>query len=122
MNNAVTTRALLNPWGLRAVYALRHGALRFNELHRAINAPHAPAVVGIPKKLVRDGVVVREVVSLGPRAIIRYSLTAMGHGLAEVATPMVAWVGRHESEIQAARAESKLREIRDAAPVADAQT
>lgn len=96
-------RAITSQLTLRIVRALSRGPLRFNQLDRAINAPNAPFLSKHLKKLVRDGIVVRHVDRLGPPAIVRYELTALGRDLSTPASTLLAWVESNAPQIEAAR-------------------
>ena len=102
-NDVTKMRSLLNPYGLRIVCALRGGPLRFNQIDRAVEIPHAPLLASILKKLVRDGLVVRHVHKLGPPAVVSYELTPLGHDLSKHTVGVLAWIEDHTAEIEASR-------------------
>lgn len=102
-STVIKTRSLLNPYGLRIVCALRAGPLRFNQIDRAVDIPHAPLLASVLKKLARDGVVTRTVHQLGPPAVVSYALTPLGRDLSQHAAPMIDWMISHADEVEAAR-------------------
>jgi DNA-binding HxlR family transcriptional regulator len=77
--------------------------MRFAELERAVDARNPVAFSAILKKLTRDGLVLRTVLSLGPPAHVEYSLTALGRDFAATASQTIGWVDRHAFEIEEAR-------------------
>lgn len=101
--NTVGVRALHNEWCHKIARQLRHGASGFNALARAVAAPNAPMLSSRLKAMARDGLVTRTVVTLGPPAVTRYSLTPLGHALAEHATALVDWIESNRGEVEVAR-------------------
>jgi DNA-binding HxlR family transcriptional regulator len=106
--NTTGTRALNNEWTLLIVRQLRRGPLGFNALARGVNAPHAPALSSRLKAMIRDGLVERTVVTLGPPAVTRYSLTPLGRDLAEPATALVDWIESNRGEVEISREKYKV--------------
>ena len=100
----LSTRTATNPYSMRAICLLRSGPRRFNEIGRLIEASSAVATSKMLKRLERDGLVNRVVKTLGPPAIIEYSLTALGEELAAPMTDLVIWLHQHEPQIKASRA------------------
>jgi DNA-binding HxlR family transcriptional regulator len=106
---AANTRTLSNQGILRIARALRNGPLRFNEIDRAINAPNPPILSKLLKKMQRDGLIVRNVVQLGPPAHVEYALTDLGSDLSGPATTMIDWIDTNVGKVEAARAVSRLQ-------------
>jgi len=104
MNTTTGTRALNNEWCLNIARQLRHEPKGFNVLQRAIGAANPPALSTRLKAMIRDGLVTREVISLGPPASTRYSLTALGRQHAEHASALVDWIDAHRDQVEIARA------------------
>src|ERR1700691_2828787 len=101
MNNS--TRSITSQFTLRIVRALRNGALRFNMLERAAKAPNPMRLSRHVKKLIRDGLVERHVITLGPPAVTEYSLTPLGADLAKPAAELIGWVERNADQVATAR-------------------
>jgi DNA-binding HxlR family transcriptional regulator len=108
MDNVTKTRSLLNLYGLRIICALRGGPLRFNQIDRAVDIPHAPLLASILKKLARDGLVVRHVHKLGPPAVVSYELTSLGRDLSQHAAPVLNWIADHVEEIETSRERHRM--------------
>jgi DNA-binding HxlR family transcriptional regulator len=102
--NTSGTRALNNQLCLRIARELRRKPLGFNDIQRAVKAPHPPILSARLKAMMRDGLVTREVISLGPPASIRYHLTDLGRQLAEPATALINWIDTHVDEVEISRA------------------
>jgi DNA-binding HxlR family transcriptional regulator len=77
--------------------------MRFNALERASDAPNPVRLSDHLKKLVRDGIVVRRVIQVGPPAVTEYSLTELGADLAKPASALIAWTEAHAAEVEASR-------------------
>jgi DNA-binding HxlR family transcriptional regulator len=107
-NTTTGTRALNNEWCLKIARQLRHGPKGFNVLQRAIGAANPPALSTRLKAMIRDGLVTREVISLGPPASTRYTLTALGRQLAEPATALIDWIDTHVDEVEVSRAKYRV--------------
>jgi DNA-binding HxlR family transcriptional regulator len=110
------TRVVTNQMTMRIVDRLRHRPMGFNELDRAVVAPNPMMFSRHLKKVVRDGIVERRVLSLGPPARTQYSLTELGRDLIGPATEMLGWIDRNKDQIEASRQLHKLRNA--AAPAA----
>jgi DNA-binding HxlR family transcriptional regulator len=110
---ATNTRVLTNQLALRIVARLQHGALRFNALERAVNAPNPVALSQLLKKLQRDGIVIRTVIRLGPPAVTEYALTDLGAGLAAPAGALMAWLDQNKQSVVQARQTSRDRKEAD---------
>jgi DNA-binding HxlR family transcriptional regulator len=102
--NTSGTRALNNQMCLRIARELRRGSLGFNAIERAVKARLAPELSSRLKAMIRDGLITREVLSLGPPASTRYSLTALGRQLAEPATTLIDFIDTHVDEVEISRA------------------
>jgi DNA-binding HxlR family transcriptional regulator len=100
----LTTRVVTNPYSMRVICLLRTGPRRFNEIGRLIESSSAVATSKLLKRLERDGIIDRVVHTLGPPAVIRYSLTKLGEELAVPMADLVIWLHQHEPQIKACRA------------------
>jgi DNA-binding HxlR family transcriptional regulator len=98
---------------MRIVCLLRNGPRRFNEIQKLVGMSRAAALSSLLKKLQRDGVLIRNEVSLGPPAVISYALTDLGRELSQPMTDLAVWLARNETAILASRAAANAE--RDAA-------
>jgi DNA-binding HxlR family transcriptional regulator len=106
--NTTGSRALSNQMCLCIARALRPGPLGFCALERAVEAPHPPALSARLKAMIRDGLITRSVVTLGPPAVTRYELTDLGLELAEHATGLMNWINKRRDEVEVAREKYKV--------------
>lgn len=109
MTVRLNARVIADEMAMRIVAHLRFGPVGFNALDRAVNAPNPMRFSRIVKKLMRDGIIDRRVITLGPPAKTEYSLTSLGRDLSEPASLMVKWIDRNAGEIEAARAMNRAR-------------
>jgi DNA-binding HxlR family transcriptional regulator len=99
----IATRSLTNAYALRIVRELSRGPSRFNAIDRAVNMGNPPALSALLKKMARDGVIERVVITLGPPAAVRYSLTKFGTEMAAHVTPLLNLLDLNEPKIERAR-------------------
>lgn len=100
--NDILTR-IGDKWSVRVVTTLAGGAMRFNQLRRAIDGISQRMLTRTLRGLERDGLVSRTVTpSVPPR--VDYELTALGHSLSEPIAALGNWAMRHIGEVEAARA------------------
>src|ERR1700733_3374490 len=97
------TRAIMNHLCLRIVAALRNGPRRFNDLERAVGAPHPPALSSRLKRMARGGLGGRTVIETGPPAHVEYALTSLGRDLLKPASGLLDWVAHNGETIRFAR-------------------
>lgn len=77
-------------WTIQVVVALRLGPRRFNEIARQVSGISQQMLTRTLKTLERDGIVERTVhTSTPPR--VEYSLTPLGHSLAENVRQLAEW-------------------------------
>lgn len=100
------TSALTREFSLEIVAALRHGARRFSQVEHDTAAKNSVYLSRVLKKLVRDGIVTRHVVYLGPPARIEYSLTEVGLDMVDPALAMTTWLDRYQGRITDTRRDS----------------
>jgi len=108
-----TSRAVTAEMTLKIVRALARRPLRFSEIDRAIKSRNNTVLSERLKKMMRDGLIQRRVIKLGPPAHIEYTLTALGNDFAGPASAVIDWTERHTKQIEAARLSA--RAIADAA-------
>jgi DNA-binding HxlR family transcriptional regulator len=106
MDAACPTRQVLDriadKWTMLVIVALEHGTLRFSELRRSIDGITQKMLTQTLRGLERDGMVEREVIATVP-VTVRYTLTPLGHSLAETVSGIRAWAYANMDAIEAAR-------------------
>jgi len=81
-------------WGVLVVVALAQQSMRWGELHNYIEGISEKMLAQTLRTLEADGFVLRESAGTVPPRV-DYSLTPLGHELAEVLIPLVRWVGNN---------------------------
>jgi DNA-binding HxlR family transcriptional regulator len=89
-------------WSVLVVTRLGQGAMRFNELRRAIGGISQRMLTLTLRGLERDGLVTRTVVPTVPPRV-DYDLTALGRDLLEPVSALGAWAIRNQPKIARAR-------------------
>lgn len=106
--DCVGTRELLDrvgdKWSVSIVVSLADGAMRFNELKRAISGISARMLTTTLRGLERDGLVVRTVFPTNPPQV-EYALTKLGESLLDPVTVLAIWAQEHREEVKEAREE-----------------
>lgn len=109
---ACPTRQVVNRigdrWSLLVLYALEHGTLRFQELRRTVEGVSQKMLTQTLRTLERDGLVERTVYASVPPKV-EYSLTPLGHGLADRVSAIRAWAYDNIDQIEDARVEFDRR-------------
>jgi DNA-binding HxlR family transcriptional regulator len=78
-------------WGVLVLIALSQQSLRWGELRRTIEGISEKMLASTLRTLEADGLVLREAQpTIPPR--VDYSLTPLGHDLAERLLPLMAWI------------------------------
>lgn len=94
---------LLDKWSLHVLDQLcEHGALRFNELRRAVPAITQKSLTTTLRRLERNGMVERVVVSDRPVAV-EYRIAPVGQGLQDLVDSLLLWTTAHLPEVLSAR-------------------
>lgn len=89
-------------WTIQVVVALRLGPRRFNEIARQVSGISQQMLTRTLKTLERDGIVGRTVhTSTPPR--VEYSLTPLGHSLAENVRRLAEWATAQQEIIDGNR-------------------
>jgi DNA-binding HxlR family transcriptional regulator len=88
---------------------------RFSELRREIGGITQKMLTQTLRGLERDGLVKREAYATVP-VTVEYSLTPLGHSLAEAVHTLRTWAYAHMDEIEAARDEFAARPVTDGPP------
>lgn len=90
-------------WSMRVVMNLDGGAMRFNELRRAIDGISQRMLTRTLRGLERDGLVSRTVTpSIPPR--VDYALTSLGQSLREPVRALGDWAMANRAAVEDARA------------------
>ena len=89
-------------WSVMVIVNLGEGAVRFNELKRAIEGISQRMLTLTLRGLERDGLVTRTVHPTVPPSV-EYALTRLGRTLIEPVTALAYWAHRHRPEIERAR-------------------
>ncbi len=94
---------LLDKWSLHVLDQLcEHGALRFNGLRRAIPGITQKSLTAALRRLERNGMVERIVVSDRPIAV-EYRIAPVGRGLQDLVDALLLWTTAHLPEVERAR-------------------
>lgn len=100
---------ILDKWSLAVLNELCERPCRFNELRRAIPRVTQKSLTATLRRLERNGVIEREVVSTRPVAV-RYRITDLGKTLRQPIDVLLAWTSRHMAAIERAREDFDGRE------------
>ncbi|MFI8320703.1 winged helix-turn-helix transcriptional regulator [Streptomyces sp. NPDC085529] len=93
---------ILDKWSLSVLNELCEHPCRFNELRRAIPQVTQKSLTATLRRLERNGVIDREVISTRPVAI-RYRITPLGKTLRPPVDVLLAWAAEHLPAIERAR-------------------
>jgi len=94
---------IADKWSLLIICVLADGVRRFGELRREIDGISQRMLTLTLRQLEREGLEPRTVFPVVPPRI-DYELTELGSTLLDTIQELVAWAGKHGSEIIAARA------------------
>jgi DNA-binding HxlR family transcriptional regulator len=100
---------ILDKWSLSVLNELCERPCRFNELRRAIPQVTQKSLASTLRRLERNGVVEREVLSTRPVAV-RYRITPLGKPLRHPIDVLLAWASQNMPAIERARADFDTRE------------
>ncbi|TXS47723.1 winged helix-turn-helix transcriptional regulator [Streptomyces sp. t39] len=100
---------VLDKWSLSVLGELCERPCRFNELRRAVPQVTQKSLTATLRRLERNGVVEREVVSTRPVAI-RYRITPLGKTLRAPVDVLLAWASENLPAITRAREAFDTRE------------
>ena len=96
-------------WTIQVVVALMPGPLRFNEVKRRVGGISQQMLTRTLKTLERDGMVERVVHPSTPPQV-EYTLTRLGHSLAETAHQLALWAAAHQGDIAGHRQKYDARQ------------
>lgn len=94
---------VLDKWSLCVLTELCERPSRFNELRRAIPVVTQKSLTATLRRLERNGVVERVVMSSRPVAV-QYRITALGKTLREPIEALLQWTTAHLPDVERARA------------------
>ncbi|MFI6944510.1 winged helix-turn-helix transcriptional regulator [Streptomyces sp. NPDC050422] len=94
---------VLDKWSLSVLNELCERPCRFNELRRAIPQVTQKSLTATLRRLERNGVIEREVLSTRPVAV-RYRITPLGKSLRPPIDVLLAWASANLPAIARARA------------------
>lgn len=93
---------VLDKWSLQVLDELCGRTLRFNELRRAIPVVTQKSLTVALRRLERNGMVERVVVSTRPLAV-EYRITPLGATLQELIDALVRWANVNMADVERAR-------------------
>lgn len=93
---------VLDKWSLSVLNELCEGACRFNDLRRAIPTVTQKSLTATLRKLERNGIIERELLSSRPVAV-QYRITRLGKSLRPPIEVLLEWAAVHMPEIDSAR-------------------
>lgn len=93
---------LLDTWSVPVLELLCERPMRFNELRRAIPAVTQKSLTTTLRRLERNGIIERIVISTRPVAI-QYQITSLGKTLREPIDALLDWTAKHSSDVNQAR-------------------
>ncbi len=94
---------VMDKWSLQVLEELCERPSRFSDLRRAIPSVTGKSLTATLRRLERNGVVERTVVSSRPVAV-EYRITALGKTLREPVDALLRWTTAHLPQVEAARA------------------
>ncbi|MCS0603612.1 helix-turn-helix transcriptional regulator [Streptomyces sp. LP11] len=100
---------VLDKWSFSVLSELCERPCRFNELRRAIPRVTQKSLTATLRRLERNGVIEREVVSTRPVAV-RYRMTPLGKTLRPPVDVLLAWAAEHMPAVTRAREAFDMRE------------
>ncbi|GAC69592.1 winged helix-turn-helix transcriptional regulator [Gordonia soli] len=93
---------VLDKWSLSVLNELCERPCRFSELRRAIPAVTQKSLTATLRRLERNGIVDRRLLSSRPVAI-EYRITPLGKTLRQPVEVLLEWVSEHRAAIERAR-------------------
>ncbi|MBX5174149.1 helix-turn-helix transcriptional regulator [Rhizobium sp. NZLR1b] len=93
---------IADKWSMMVIAVLNEGPQRFNAIRRRLQGVTQKALTQCLRRLERNGLVAREVISLSPVAV-QYHLTPLGHTLREPLQELHKWTLVKLPDVTAAR-------------------
>ena len=107
----VTLRVIAGKWKPLIIYFLIQGPNRYGELKRAVRGVSDKMLIQQLKELEGDGIITRkDYKEVPPR--VDYTLTPLGHSLAEALAPLCNWGSDNMAEVARIFAERKSWQAR----------
>jgi DNA-binding HxlR family transcriptional regulator len=94
---------VLDKWSLQVLDELCEQPLRFNELRRAIPVVTQKSLTATLRRLERNGMVDRIIVSSRPIAV-EYRISALGRSIPDLIDALFHWSTENMSDVERARA------------------
>lgn len=94
---------LLDTWSVAVLELLCEHPARFNELRRGIPPITQKSLAATLRRLERNGIVERTVLSTRPVAV-QYRITPLGKTLRAPVDALLGWIGSHSADVARARA------------------
>ena len=101
---------LFDKWSPQVLELLCDSPLRFSELRRSMPTVTAKSLTATLRRLERNGIVERLLVSSRPVAV-EYRITPLGKTLREPIDVLLGWIGTHMAGVQSARARFDRDEV-----------
>ena len=101
---------IADKWSMLILASLRDGPLRFNAIKRRINGVTQKALTQCLRRLERNGIVDRRVITTSPISV-EYEITTLGRSLDMPFQALYLWTFKHLSEVENARARYDERSI-----------
>ena len=93
---------VLDKWSLQVLEHLCEQPLRFNGLRRAVSGVSQKSLSSTLRRLERNGIVTRTVVSTRPVAV-EYDISALGKTLREPVDALIIWAAENAEAVALAR-------------------
>ena len=93
---------IADKWSVLILSALCDGPQRFNEIKRALAGVTQTALTQALRRLQRNGVISRRVITASPVAV-EYHITPLGRSLGPVFQALDGWTREHLSAVECAR-------------------
>jgi len=103
---------IADKWSMMVLAVLGDGPHRFNAIRRRLEGVSQKALTQCLRRLERNGLITRRVVSLSPVAV-EYEITALGHTLQKTFAELHRWTLDKLPDVNAAREAFDARKLND---------
>jgi DNA-binding HxlR family transcriptional regulator len=103
---------IADKWSVLVLASLRDGPLRFNAIKRRIEGVTQKALTQCLRRLERNGIVERRVLTTSPISV-EYEITTLGRSVDRPLQALYLWTFEHMPEVERARAQYDERTIQD---------
>ena len=103
---------IADKWSVLVLASLRGGPLRFNAIKRRIEGVTQKALTQCLRRLERNGIVERRVVTTSPISV-EYEITTLGRSVDRPLQALYQWTFEHLPDVERARAQYDERTIPD---------